>query len=111
VHGDAHNNNMLRIPGQEGYKFIDPDGVIFEKSYDVGVIMREWPEEYAHQPLHSGWQRCRFLSRLTGVDEHDIWQWGYLQMTATALVLLDIGQTEQAQQMLHICEAWHRFGF
>ena len=106
VHGDAHNNNMLHVPGAQIYKFIDPDGRFFEKSYDVGVLMREWPEEYLANPLEKGKERSRFLSELTGVPEPEIWAWGYLQMTATALILHQIGQKELAETMLKIAEAW-----
>lgn len=106
VHGDAHNNNMLNVPGTQTYKFIDPDGRFFEKSYDVGVLMREWPEEYAPNPLQKGKERSRLLSDLTDVPEPEIWAWGYLQMTATALILHQIGQKELAETMLRIVEAW-----
>ena len=107
VHGDAHNNNMLRAPGADDeYKLIDPDGILFERSYDVGVLMREWPDEYAAAPLAAGRARCAFLSALTGVSEADIWDWGFLQMTATALILLQIGQAELGQTMLRIAEKW-----
>ncbi|MBQ8952944.1 MAG: phosphotransferase, partial [Clostridia bacterium] len=106
VHGDAHNNNMLRVPGTDEYKFIDPDGMVFERSYDVGVLMREWPEEYAAASLAAGRDRCAFLSGLTGVPQEDIWDWGFLQMTATALILLQIGQDELGHTMLAIAEKW-----
>lgn len=106
VHGDAHNNNMLRVPGTDEYRFIDPDGILFEKSYDVGVLMREWPDEYEGDAVRKGRERAEFLSRLTGVDSQDIWEWGYLQMVATALVLLQIGQTELGMKMLGIAEKW-----
>lgn len=106
VHGDAHNNNMLLIPGTQEYKFIDPDGLIFEKSYDVGVLMREWPEAFEGNALDAGMKRCRYLSCLTGVEEKDIWEWGFLQMTTTALILISIGQSELGYQMLGIAEKW-----
>ena len=32
VHGDAHNNNMLHVPGAQTYKFIDPDGRFLKKA-------------------------------------------------------------------------------
>lgn len=108
VHGDAHNNNMLRVPGTDSYKFIDPDGLIFEKSYDVGVLMREWPDEYMADPLGAGLERAEFLEKLTEVDRHDIWKQGYLQMVATALILMQIGDAALARQMLDIAECWTR---
>ena len=106
VHGDAHNNNMLRAPGLDQYKFIDPDGRCFERSYDLGVLMREWPGEYAGAPVEAGRRRCEFLGRMTGVDAWDIWQWGYLQMVATGLILLEIGQAALGGEMLGIAGAW-----
>ena len=106
VHGDAHNNNMLNVPGTDEYKFIDPDGQIYEKAYDVGVLMREWPDEYVERPMESARERCRFLSGLTGVAEKEIWEWGFLQMSATGLLLMQIGQTELGAQMLRIAENW-----
>ncbi|MBR5545585.1 MAG: hypothetical protein IKU70_01175 [Clostridia bacterium] len=106
VHGDAHNNNMLLIPGTQEYKLIDPDGLIFEKSYDVGVLMREWPDEFEEDALAKGRERSKYLSHLTGVNETDIWEWGFLQMTTTALILLSIGQNELGRQMLDVAEKW-----
>jgi len=106
IHGDAHSNNMLRVPGTDDYKFIDPDGKVFEKSYDVGVLMREWPEAYVQDPVIAGHERSRLLSVLTGVPEAEIWAWGYLQMVATALILRQIGQNELSETMLRIAEAW-----
>lgn len=106
VHGDAHNNNMLRVPGTDEYLFIDPDGLVFEKSYDVGVLMREWPDEYLSDPVGEGRARCRFLSDITGVPDRDIWQWGFLQMTATALILIQIGDFSLGEKMLALSEAW-----
>lgn len=106
VHGDAHANNMLRVPGTDSYKLIDPDGKVFEKSYDVGVLMREWPEDYQPDPMTKGRERSRFLSELTGVPAEDIWAWGFLQMAATAMILHQIGQEELSRTMLSIAEKW-----
>lgn len=106
IHGDAHNANMLRVPGTNQYKFIDPDGKIFERSYDVGVLMREWPDSYDASPYETGRERSHFLSKLTGIPAQDIWAWGYLQMVATALILLQIGQTALGRKMLSIAEHW-----
>lgn len=106
VHGDAHNNNMLNVPGTDEYRFIDPDGQLYEKAYDVGVLMREWPEEYAEKPMEAARERCRYLSGLTGVAENEIWEWGFLQMAATGMLLIQIGQRELGGKMLGIAEQW-----
>lgn len=46
LHGDAHDGNILKESFGEGFKLIDPDGIIYEKAYDLGVLMREWVDEY-----------------------------------------------------------------
>lgn len=107
VHGDAHNNNMLQVPGMsDEFKLIDPDGLIFEKAYDLGVLMREWPEEYRTDASAAGRRRAAFLHSLTGVEEKAIREWGFLQMTATALLLLQIGDRSLGMEMLRIAESW-----
>ena len=107
LHGDAHNNNTLRVPGTCGtFKLIDPEGLLFEKSYDLGVLMREWPDEYKTDPVRNRHERAEFLSELTGVDAGEICAWGYLQMVSTAFILLQIGQNELGNTMLNIASAW-----
>lgn len=106
LHGDAHARNTLKELSGEGFKLIDPDGIIYEKAYDLGVLMREWVEEYELEPLRKGKERCRYLCRLTGVSEEAIWEWGYLQTASTAFVLLQIGQEEAGQKMLRVAECW-----
>ena len=41
IHGDAHNGNTLSELSGDGFKLIDPDGIFYEKAYDLGVLMRE----------------------------------------------------------------------
>lgn len=106
LHGDAHGGNTLKELSGDGCKLIDPDGIIYEKAYDLGVLMREWVEEYEQDPLKNGKERCGYLSRLTGVPEKAIWEWGYLQTVSTAFVLLQIGQEETGRKMLHVAECW-----
>ena len=107
LHGDAHNNNTLQVlsDGQK-YKLIDPEGLFYEKAYDLGVLMREWPDEYMAEPMRLGRERSEYLSRLTGVPAQDIWEWGFLQMVSTSLILLQIGEEPLGRQMLGIAEAW-----
>ena len=107
VHGDAHSNNTLEdFSSDGGFKLVDPDGIFYEKAYDLGVLMREWPEEYEEKPLESGRRRCRYLHELTGVEEQAIWEWGFLQTVSTAFVLLQIGQMEEGQRMLETARNW-----
>jgi len=107
IHGDAHNGNTLQsLYNNEAFKLIDPDGLIYEKEYDLGVLMREWPEEYVSDPIAAGRERAGFLCGLTGADPRGVWEWGFLQMTATALILLQIDQKDLGSEMLRIAEAW-----
>lgn len=104
LHGDAHAGNTLR--DGDGFKLIDPDGIFYEKAYDLGVLMREWPEEYEEEPLEKGRQRCRHLCRLTGVPEKGIWEWGFVQTVSTGLLAVQTGQEEAGWRMLRAAEAW-----
>lgn len=104
LHGDAHGGNTLEEQG--GFKLVDPDGLFYEKAYDLGVLMREWVDEYQEEPLKKGKERCRYLCRLTGVSEKAIWEWGYLQTVSTSFVLLKTGQEEAGRKMLRVAENW-----
>lgn len=107
VHGDAHANNTLQDETAENrFKLIDPDGLFYEKAYDLGVLVREWIDEYREAPLRKGMERCEYLQRLTGVPCQAIWEWGFLQTVSTAFVLLKTGQEETGRSMLEIAESW-----
>ena len=54
VHGDVHQWNALEADG--GFKLVDPDGLLAEPEYDLGIIMREDPLE---GDLH---ERARWLA-------------------------------------------------
>ncbi len=101
IHGDAHSSNILKdIKNTNEYKFIDPDGAYYEKSCDLGVLMREWHFEYEENPSEVALKRCELLHKLTGVDKRGIWEWGYIQMVSTGLVLMLIGQNDLGSKML-----------
>lgn len=106
IHGDAHSGNTLKEQSSGGFKLIDPDGIIYEKAYDLGVLMREWIDEYEYEPLKNGKKRCRYLYQLTGVPEKAIWEWGYLQTVSTAFILLQIRQETVGFKMLRVAECW-----
>ena len=77
VHGDAADANALRVNGptrvRSRYKFVDPDGLLAEPAYDLGVLMREWSGELLGSDTRRlGRERCENLSRLTGVDSQAI---------------------------------------
>jgi streptomycin 6-kinase len=100
VHGDVHQWNAL--VADEGFKFVDPDGLLAEPEYDLGIIMREDPEE-----LISGRdpkERARRLASMTGRDETAIWEWGVIERVSTGLLGTRIDMQPVAQQMLQAAD-------
>lgn len=47
VHGDVHQWNALRADDDvtDGFKLVDPDGLLAEAEYDLGVILSDDPVE------------------------------------------------------------------
>src|SRR3954452_11978449 len=79
VHGDVHQWNTLRA--RDGWKLVDPDGLLAEPEYDLGVIMREDPAELMTDA--DPWDRARFLAARTGTDATAIWEWGAAERVST----------------------------
>ena len=110
IHGDAHAENTLitEDPGADAQfrcKFIDPDGLIAEKACDLAPIMRDWSEELLAGNTEALTRaRCDLLSELTDVPTRPIWQWGYMERVSTGLVMLAIGQREEAAQTLAVAD-------
>jgi streptomycin 6-kinase len=103
VHGDVHEWNALEAGG--GFKLVDPDGLLAEAEYDMGIMMREDPVELmAGDPR----QRARWLALRTGLDATAIWEWGVLERVSTGLLGTRIGLQPVARQMLaaadHVAE-------
>jgi streptomycin 6-kinase len=86
VHGDVHQWNTLRA--SDGWKLVDPDGLVAEAEYDLGVLMREDPVELmAGDP----WDRAHWLAARTGTDATAIWEWGVVERVSTGLLLDSLG--------------------
>jgi streptomycin 6-kinase len=103
VHGDIHQWNTLRVDDDPrgGYALVDPDGLLAEPEYDLGVIMREDPVE-----LLTGdpWDRARYLAGRTGTDVTAIWEWGVTERLSTGLLLTSIGVQPDGRQMLQAAD-------
>jgi streptomycin 6-kinase len=110
-HGDSHPWNALKVRGSEAarFKFIDPDGIVAEKAFDLGIQLREWiPGQNArseHELLSDGTARCRRIASLSGVDAEAIWQWGLIGRTSAGLHFKKYGVPE-APEMLAVADAW-----
>jgi streptomycin 6-kinase len=107
AHGDPHAWNTLLDPKTNQYKFVDPDGLSIERAHDLSISMREWSAELlAGDPVPSGHKRCALLSRLTGVQQNAIWQWGFIERLANGLHYREVGLEENAEEFLAVVEAW-----
>jgi streptomycin 6-kinase len=96
VHGDVHQWNALEGPAE--FKLVDPDGLLAEPEYDLGIIMREDPLE---GDLH---ERCRWLASRTGLDPTAIWEWGVTERVSTGLLCVRVGLEPVGSEMLAAAE-------
>ena len=100
VHGDVHQLNALQSDG--GFKLVDPDGLLAEAEYDLGVLMRGDPVELlAGDPL----DRARWLAARTGLDPVATWEWGVIERLSTGLLCTQIQLQPLGSDMLRAAEA------
>ncbi len=92
VHGDVHQWNALEA-GTD-FKLVDPDGLLAEPEYDLGIVMREDPLEGDPR------ERARWLAHETGFDEQAIWEWGVVERVSTGLLGTRVNLQPIARQML-----------
>jgi streptomycin 6-kinase len=100
VHGDVHQWNALEAAS--GFKLVDPDGLLAEPEYDLGVIMREDPEDLLAS--NDPYERARWLAARTGLDPAAIWEWGVVERMSTGLLCTQIGLQPAGRQMLRVAE-------
>jgi streptomycin 6-kinase len=80
-----------------GFKLVDPDGVLAEAEYELGVLMREDPVELmTGDPA----DRARWLAWRCDLDATAIWEWGMAERVSTGLLLVQVGLQPVARQML-----------
>jgi streptomycin 6-kinase len=104
VHGDIHEWNALQstmVGGTDEFKLVDPDGLIAEAEYDMGILMREDPVELR---LGDPRERSRRLSERTGLDATAIWEWGVVERVSTGLLATKIGLQPPGREMLETAE-------
>ena len=100
VHGDVHQLNALQSDG--GFKLVDPDGLLAEAEYDLGVLMRGDPVELlAGDPF----ERARWLAARTGLDPVATWEWGVIERVSTALLCTQIHLQPLGRDTLRAAEA------
>ncbi len=99
VHGDVHQWNALQAG--DTFKLVDPDGLVAEAEYDLGVILREDPDE----PLAADtWATAQSMAGRCGLDSTAIWEWGVVERVSTGLVTTKIGLQPVGRQMLALAD-------
>lgn len=96
VHGDPHPDNLLAVPtaragSETGFVFVDPDGFVADRAYDLGVALRDWSSRLLGPDARAVAESyCALLAERSGVDAQRIWEWGFLERVSTGLYLLDV---------------------
>lgn len=99
VHGDIHEWNTLQAGS--GFKLIDPDGLLAEAEYDLGVIMRRDPVNPDEgDPL----EQARWLAERTGLDATATWEWAAVERLSTGLVCTRLDFQPLGRQLLRAAE-------
>jgi streptomycin 6-kinase len=99
VHGDVHQWNALEA--EDGFRLVDPDGLLAEPEYDLGIIMREDPLDISDNDPH---ERARWLAARTGLDATGIWEWGVVERVSTGLLGTKVGLQPVSRQMLAVAD-------
>lgn len=103
VHGDIHEWNALKA--EHGYKLIDPDGLLAEPEYDLGVIMRQDPIDPADPRA-----AARGLARGTGLDETAIWEWATVARLSSGLWCTRLEIQPLGSELLRTADAVAQLG-
>jgi streptomycin 6-kinase len=99
VHGDVHQWNTLQANGD--FKLVDPDGLLAEAEYDMGILMREDPLELLRDDPVA---RSRWLAARTGLDAAAIWEWGVVERVSTGLLCTKIGLQPVGRDLLRVAD-------
>lgn len=109
VHGDPHPGNALtvrrpRTGAETGYCFVDPDGFVADRAYDLGVCMRDFAAAVLRHGRPVAQMYATLLADRTGVDPERIWRWAFLERVSTGLYVLGLGSEPVARPFLDSAE-------
>jgi streptomycin 6-kinase len=100
VHGDVHPANTLEA-SDGAFKLIDPDGLLAEAEYDLGVMMREDSDDMAEGDPR---KRAHWLAARTGRDAAAIWDWATVERLSTGLYCTHLELQPSGARMLAVAE-------
>jgi streptomycin 6-kinase len=106
VHGDPHPGNALRAlhrraGAESGFCFVDPDGFLCDRAYDLGVVLRDWSKQLRGDDARAVAEGyCRLLAERSGIDEQSVWEWGYTERVSTGLYAMAFGARAFGQGLL-----------
>ena len=110
VHGDPHPGNLLQIriarPGAEsGFVFVDPDGFVAPRAYDLGVVVRDWcPQLSTGDARATAWGYCARAAAQTGAAAQAVWEWGFLERVSSGLYACSLGLADIGEPFLATAE-------
>jgi len=86
LHGDLHHDNVLRS-GRDGWLAIDPAGVVGERAYETGALLRNpWPGFLdTPDPARTTRRRADQLAEALDLDVQRVCAWGYTQAVLAAV--------------------------
>lgn len=108
LHGDLHHFNILSSQRQP-WLAIDPKGVIGEREYEVGALLRNPIPDIATTMDTNKIlvQRTALLSELLGFDRQKIIAWGFSQAVLAAVWSLD-GKSDDWKIFLRCSDAFSK---
>ena len=95
LHGDVHQWNALQAG--DDFELVDPDGLVGDPEYDLGVILREDPAEPG---AADSWVTAHWMAERYGLDATAIWEWAVIERVSTGLVATEIDLQPVGRQLL-----------
>ena len=106
VHGDVHQWNTLRAA--DGWRLVDPDGLLAEPACDLGVILRENPDEFA--TVSDVIEEAHRLASRSGVDVEAALDWGTVERVANGLLWFLDDDPDTGRPFLDLADRLARHG-
>jgi streptomycin 6-kinase len=95
LHGDLHHDNVL-FDARRGWLAIDPKGVIGERAYECGALLRnptEDPSRFADPAIID--RRVRIICERLGLDRARVIGWCFAQAVLSAVWAMQDGRVDR----------------